>query len=76
MHRININGRKDTTYFYFDIDFECILSYSKVLANLYVADKGADSTSKFPDAQGDHCEKLINAVELIDRKCQNCHSTS
>ena len=35
-----------------------------------------DSACQFPDAEGDYCGKLINAVELIDRKCQICHSTS
>jgi methionyl-tRNA synthetase len=48
------------------------------LADRFVAGTCPDLKCKFNDARGDQCDKcgkLINAVELIDPKCQTCRST-
>jgi hypothetical protein len=48
------------------------------LADRYVAGICPDPACKFPDARGDQCDKcgkLINAIELVDPKCQICRNT-
>lgn len=48
------------------------------LADRYVAGTCPDPVCAFNDARGDQCDKcgkLINAVELIEPKCQICRST-
>ena len=48
------------------------------LADRYVAGTCPDPACRFDDARGDQCDrcgKLINAIELVDPKCQICRST-
>ncbi|CAF0956997.1 unnamed protein product [Adineta ricciae] len=50
----------------------------RFLADRYVAGTCPDPACRFDDARGDQCDrcqKLINAVELIEPKCQICRST-
>ena len=52
--------------------------FRSFLADRYVAGTCPHATCKFNDAHGDQCDKcgkLMNAVELIDPKCQICRST-
>ncbi|CAM4774014.1 unnamed protein product [Rotaria magnacalcarata] len=50
----------------------------RFLADRYVAGTCPDPACKYVDARGDQCDKcgkLINAVELVEPKCQICRST-
>ncbi|CAF1399627.1 unnamed protein product [Rotaria sordida] len=55
-----------------------ILSFDRFLADRYVAGTCSDPTCKYIDARGDQCDKcgkLINAVDLINPKCQICRNS-
>lgn len=65
------------TKFSSPIDRNCIDFVCSFLADRYVAGTCPDPACKFNDARGDQCDKcgkLINAIELVDPKCQICHS--
>jgi methionyl-tRNA synthetase len=50
----------------------------RFLADRYVTGTCPDLVCKYVDARGDQCDKcgkLINAVELIEPKCQICRNT-
>jgi methionyl-tRNA synthetase len=67
-----------TVEFFFFTSFILTIFNYRFLADRYVAGICPDPACKFNDARGDQCDKcgkLINAVELVDPKCQICLST-
>ena len=55
-----------------------IIFLQRFLADRYVAGTCPDPACKFVDARGDQCDKcgkLINAIELVDPKCQICKTS-
>ncbi|CAF1063255.1 unnamed protein product [Adineta steineri] len=50
----------------------------RFLADRYVAGTCPDPACKYNDARGDQCDKcgkLVNAIELVEPKCQICRNT-
>ncbi|CAF1155972.1 unnamed protein product [Rotaria sordida] len=71
LHKRNLIFNQSVEQLYCD-------SCQRFLADRYVAGICPDLACKFIDARGDQCDKcgkLINAVDLIDPKCQICRST-
>jgi methionyl-tRNA synthetase len=71
-----VNGKNKEPFHYL---FQIHSFIKSFLADRYVAGTCPDPACKFYDARGDQCDKcgkLINAIELIDPKCQICRSTT